>query len=142
MSLFEGVKHEVEEVVHKVEEVLNVGADDKPVDPDEDLEKLTIYLNQQVDSREVGPYVEDYPVWRVTEVVIDHLNETDQMDDFKGYLTGSKADGKAYLNRAFDFRRHYTKKEEGAVYFYSKAVAYPPANLINDLEYDLGVERG
>lgn len=138
MSLLE----RVEEGIHKVEEALHPHKDEEVNDIDGVSDKYVIYLNREVQSDVTGGHTEDKPVYQVTGAVIDHLDREDELSKFKAFLENSKADAKAYLNRTFVFKKRYTKKEDGLVFFYSKDVAYPPSNLISDLEYELGVERG
>ena len=106
-------------------------------------EKPEIYLNTKQDGPE-GQYVEDIPVCEVTSQIIKILYEDQEnkvlYNKLEYHLGESKSAAKAFLNRVFEFRRHYCKKEDGVVYFYSKKVSYPPANLVNDLEYELEIE--
>lgn len=142
MSVLEAIKNEVEEVVHKAEEVLHPHKEEEVNDIDGISDKYVIYLNREVESDVTGGHTEDKPVYQVTGAVIDYLDQEDELSKFKAFLENSKADAKAYLNRVFTFKKRYTKKEDGLVFFYSKDVSYPPSNLISDLEYELGVERG
>ena len=104
--------------------------------------KPEIYLNTIV-SNEIDQFVEDIPVCDISEMIIAYFDRDEddktQQQAFVYQLQQSKAAGKAFLNRVFEFRRYYKRKEEGEVFFYSKKVGYPPANLVADLEYELGL---
>ena len=124
---------EVKEVVHKAEDALL--HHDKE---EQTMSGKTVYLNHIV--AELG-VTEDYPVWEVTREVLAHLEKEDLRDKFRVHLSESKSLAKAYLNRVFDFRKHYAKKEDGEVFFYSKTVAYPTATIVSDLEYRLAYDH-
>ena len=125
---------EVKEVVHKVEDtLLHHDEEEQTVS-----NKKTVYMNFVNEKLGV---TEDYPIWKVTKEVLGHLEAEDLRSEFVGLFNDSKALAKAFLNRVFDFRKHYAKKEDGLVYFYDKTVAYPTATLVNDMEYALQVDH-
>ena len=133
----------VTEVVEDVNQLVHVNQDNnkEQVMP----AKHEIYLNTMVTDvpDEIDPYTEDVAVCEITQEVLEYLGRDEddirQYSEFVKNLNQSKAAGKAYLNRVFDFRKWYRKKiDDGIVQFYSKKVAYPPANLVADLEYQVG----
>ena len=138
-------KSVVTEVVEDIEQLVHVNQSDNkeqimPVKPE-------VYLNTIVTDvpDEIDQFVEDNPVCDITEMILAYLDRDEddktQHQTLVYQLGQSKAAGKAFLNRVFEFRRYYKSKQEGVVSFYSKKVGYPPANLVADLEYELGVEK-
>ncbi len=128
------------EVVDDVEQLVHVNQTDNE---DQIMQtKPEVYLNQVVDN-EIDQFVEDIPVCDISEMILAYLDRDEddktEQQTFVYQLQKSKAAGKAFLNRVFEFRRYYKRKEEGEVFFYSKKVGYPPANLVADLEYELGL---
>ena len=133
------VLNKIEEVVHRAEDLIH-HKDEVENDVDGVDDRYVIYLNKQVESEVTGGHVEDRPVYQIAGAVIDYLNLNDVRDRFEALLEDSKADTKAYLIRAFDFRKFYVKKVDGESEFYSRSLAYPPANLVNDIQYALSTE--
>ena len=131
-------KSVVAEVVEEVETVFHADNEEQIMKG-----KPEVYLNQII-SNEIDEFVEDIPVCDITEMILAYLKRDE--DDIREYnmlvnhLKTSKAAAKAFLNRVFDFRRNYKRKEDGEVFFYNKKVGYPPANLVADLEYELWAE--
>ena len=99
-------------------------------------EQPEIYLNHLDEEREV---IEAIPLHEVSEMLLDHLEQTGLLNEMAEIHAGEKAsaNAKGFLNRIFVFKKLYSRKVDGEPTYYSKILAYPPANVVSDLFFAL-----
>lgn len=95
-----------------------------------------VYLNHLDEDREV---IEPIPLHEVSEMLLDYLDKNGHLAELEHIYDESKAMARAkgFLNRLFVFKKLYARKRDGEVDYYSKSLAYPPADVVNDLFFAL-----
>ena len=95
-----------------------------------------VYLNHLDEDREV---IEPIPLHEVSEMLLDYLEKNGHLNELEHIYDESKAMArtKGFLNRLFVFKKLYSRKRDGEVDYYSKSLAYPPADVVNDLFFAL-----
>ena len=95
-----------------------------------------VFLNYLDTDREV---IEPKPLHEISEIVLRQLEEEDNLEEFSMIADETKAGARAkgFLDRLFVFKKMYSRKKDGEVEYFSKSLAYPPADVVNDLFFAL-----
>ena len=100
------------------------------------MEQPEIFLNYLDTDREV---IEPKPLHEISDIVLGQLEEDDNLEELKEIANEPKAGARAkgFLNRIFVFKKLYSRKKDGEVDYFSKSLAYPPADVVNDVFFAL-----
>ena len=101
-----------------------------------DTELPEVYLNYLDEDREV---IEPIALHEVSDMLLDYLEKNNHLDELERIYDDTKASArtKGFLNRLFVFKKLYSRKREGEIDYFSKSLAYPPADVVNDLFFAL-----
>ena len=96
------------------------------------MQQPEIFLNYLDTDREV---IEPKPLHEISETILTELRDNDQLDELEEIADESKAGARAkgFLSRLFTFKKLYSRKRDGEVEYFSKSLAYPPADVVNDV---------
>ena len=162
-KFFDHLKEKVQELTHKHNlnddekkelnqlgqshyEKVTKGTNMEPIQVEPKDEELSedlpeVYLNHLDEDREV---IEPIPLHEVSETLLDYLEKNELEEELEQIYEGEKsaARAKGFLNRIFVFKKLYSRKRDGEVDIFSKVLAYPPADVVNDLFFALDTKRG
>ena len=91
-----------------------------------------IILNRVDAKRKV---VEDIPLYEISALILNQLEKSDLLNELENIYDKENpmVNAKGFLNRTFEFRKHYSRKFDGETVYYSKTLGYPPDNVVSDL---------
>ena len=99
------------------------------------MEQPEVFLNYLDTERDV---IEPKPLHEISDIVLEQL-EGDDLAELEGIAAEPRAGARAkgFLSRLFTFKKLYSRKRDGEVEYFSKSLAYPPADVVNDLFFAL-----
>ena len=100
------------------------------------MEQPEIFLNYLDTDREV---IEPKPLHEISDIVLGQLEKENNLEELSMIADEPKAGARAkgFLSRLFTFKKLYSRKKDGEVEYFSKSLAYPPADVVNDVFFAL-----
>ena len=100
------------------------------------MEQPEVFLNYLDTERDV---IEPKPLHEISETIVDYLKENDELEELEEIAAEPRAAARAkgFLSRLFTFKKLYSRKRDGDVEYFSKSLAYPPADVVNDVFFAL-----